>query len=317
MGRNIPHAAPQGCTGIALQHLPFAAQPRPQRAGPVGHRPFHPLDPDHCRTRLIGRPADIERRAQRRPQRRQPPGQRAPPDKRHLRLRHRLHAKRHLGDHRQRAVRSDQQLAQVQTGHILHHPATGLDHDPGPVDKAQAQDMIAARPDLNPARPRCPRRHDAPQRRGAVPVQQAPQIGHLERQALPFTRQHGLDLGQGRPGPGHQRQRPRFVNPHPGQRRSVDPLAQGNPQPTCPATLRKHRRLPLAQQLRQFVLTADLDHPPTTILGCALGSAIGRGYQGRGWQIATSTLNPHAGWPLRPTETPWPGSTTSPGRTHP
>ena len=123
----------------------------------------------------------------------------------------RQHLEGDLGQNPQRAVRTCQQLHEVVAGDVLHHPTAVLDDLAASVHEAHADQAVAAGPDLDPARPAdiCGD-HAADGRLSCGPEQPAV-IHRLEGQALVALGERGLDLGQRRPRPGHQRQRARLV----------------------------------------------------------------------------------------------------------
>ena len=112
-------------------------------------------------------------------------------------LRRRQHLQRDLGQHGERAVAAGQQLAQVEPGHVLQHPAAGADHLARAVDRAHAHDVVPHRAPGDPARPRQVGRHHAADRLRALRrPSSAGQVGRLGDQMLPALGQLGLELRQ-------------------------------------------------------------------------------------------------------------------------
>ena len=156
-----------------LEHGDLAepAEQRRQLLRPVGDRRREAFEPDAASRR--GRRRRRRRRASRddraradAPRRRRPSGVpiacRAPStaasvvepgdDQRRHGLRPRQHLEGHLGDDGERAPRAGEPLGEVVAGDVLHHAAAGLERLAAPGDGLDAEDMVARRARLDPAR---------------------------------------------------------------------------------------------------------------------------------------------------------------------
>ena len=154
------------------------------------------------------RTADFEGRRQRRRHRRNSAGGvMAGKGQCDLGFRNGQHFKADLGDHPKRAKTARHQLDQIIACDVFHHPPAIFQHPPGPIDKARAQEKIAACPHLHPARATDIGRHHTANGWGAFGAQDGAVIHRLEWQALAFGGKGCLDLGQGRAGAGHQGER--------------------------------------------------------------------------------------------------------------
>ena len=105
----------------------------------------------------------------------------------------------HLGDDPQGAVTAGEQLAQIESGHVLQHPSARMDHLAAPGHRAQAHDMVAHRPPGDPPRSRQIGRDDpADGLRCRRSRQHLRQVGRFADEILAVFRQRGLDLRQRR-----------------------------------------------------------------------------------------------------------------------
>ena len=77
-------------------------------------------------------------------------------------LRRGQHLDRHLVHERERAVGAREQLADIVAGHVLDHPAAGLEALAPPAHRVHAEEVIARSACLDPARAREVARASAP-----------------------------------------------------------------------------------------------------------------------------------------------------------
>ncbi len=137
-------------------------------------------------------------------------------------LRRRQHLDADLGQHRERAVGARHQLREVVAGDVLHHATAGLELLAAAAHGVEAQEMIAGRALLYPARTREIAEQHAAEglllRRGAH--QRTPVAG-LEGQHLLGLGEQALDLRERRRRTGGEHQLLGLIAAHAGEARGV------------------------------------------------------------------------------------------------
>ena len=124
----------------------------------------------------------------------------------------RQHLKGDLAHDAERAPGAGHQLAKVETGDVLDHPASRFEGLAAPRHRNETEKMIASRPGANAARPGKIRRQCRPN--GAVTLLAAKQrsvVDGFERKGLAVLGQQRFDVRKRGSGPRRQHQFLRFV----------------------------------------------------------------------------------------------------------
>ncbi len=130
---------------------------------------------------------------------------------------------RDLGQRRERAPGARHQLAEIVAGHVLHHPAAGLEGLAPPRYRRETEEVVARGASLDPARARHVGGKDTAD--GAAPGGTAKQraiVHGLESELLTLRFHQRLDLGNRRPCPRRQHQFLRLVKRDARQRGEIE-----------------------------------------------------------------------------------------------
>ena len=136
-------------------------------------------------------------------------------------------------------MRAGHQLAEIVSGHVLHHPPAGLEGLAPPADGAEAEQVVARRSRLDAARAGGVDRDGAPY---CSPARRSAQdkavIRRLEGELLALLVEQALDFAERRARAGGQHQFGRLVERDAAHRRRGEPAAglesHGRSRVCCP-----------------------------------------------------------------------------------